>query len=380
MSSEANGDVVKECAARLKILRTAEASAGTQEILHTLDRLNKVEINPRILRKTEVGKLINSRHLLQHSDVTVRQKTSALVANWREIVQKCAREIPSNNRQQHMQAPSRASASGSAYDAAPPAKRPRVSMAPDVHVPGRAGAPGGAAPIPHQSQPVLNRSAPTGPSSGPVPRNNPAMNSANQYTPEGVTLGRDGPPTAGAGDSRGGLRASSSSGAGSTNTPRHTAQAVAGRSGSAAAAAAVSSTATSQRSYVTENFKCDFFAAASERASAMAAEGSRPSEVRGCHDPEPAAVKAVASASERTVSAAPVSGRGSSSTGSSSTKKEPSKGKSMRVNLVSLFTSSIPSEGGSSGKRGRKHGYFCFDFSNSGDCSRGESCPYPHVG
>merc|ERR1719210_2383782 len=110
MSSEAHGDVVKECAARLKILRTAETSAGTQEILHTLDRLKQVEINPRILRKTEVGKLINSRHLLQHSDVTVRQKTSALVANWREIVQKCAREIPSNQRQQHMQAPSRASA------------------------------------------------------------------------------------------------------------------------------------------------------------------------------------------------------------------------------------------------------------------------------
>jgi len=385
MSSEANGEVVKECAARLKILRTSEAANGTQEILHTLDRLKKVEINPRILRKTEVGKLINSRHLLQHSDVTVRQKTSALVANWREIVQKCAREIPSNQRQQQaghegsrMQAPSRAlaSASGTVHDAAPPGKRQRVSMAPDVHVPGRAGAPSGAsAPISHQTQAAVERSAPTGPSSGPVPvpRTAPATQRANQYAPEGST-------TAGSTSGAGSVPASSRSAAGSSNLNRQTVRPVAGRSGSEAAATAVSSTATSQRSYVTEHFNCDFLVAASERARTMPAEGSRPSALRGSSDPQPATFTSAASASERTVSAAPAGGRLASSAGSGSTKKEPKQGKSMRVNLVSLFTSSVPSASGSSGKRGRKGGYFCFDFSNSGDCSRGSSCPYPHMG
>jgi len=299
-----------------------------------------------------------------------------------------------------MQAPSRASASGTAHDPAPPGKRQRVSMVPNVHVPGRAGAPSGAdAPIPHQIQAaVANRSAPTGPSSGAVPRNTPATTSANQYTPNECTEGRGGPPTAGAGESMGAPRASSSSAAGSTNTNRRTARSVAGRSGSAAAAAAVSSTDTSQRSYATENFNCDFLVAASERARTMAAaEGSRPSALRGRSDPEPAAATAAASARESNASAAPDSGgkaepatataaasagsgRSAPSTGSGSTKKEPKQGKSMRVNLVSLFTSSVPSAGGSSGKRGRKTAYFCFDFSNSGDCSRGSSCPYPHVG
>jgi len=272
-----------------------------------------------------------------------------------------------------------ASASGTAHDAAPPGKRQRVSMV--DFVPGRAAPSGATAPIPHQTQTVSNRSAPTGPSAGPVPRNNPATTSANQYTPEDATEGRGGPPTAGAGESMGALRASSSSAAGSTNINRHTSRAVAGRSGSAAAAAAVSSTATSQRSYVTEHFNCDFLVAASDRARTVAAaEGSRPSALKGRSDPEPAAITKVASASEGTASAAPVSGRLALSTGSGSTKKEPKQGKSMRVNLVSLFTSSVPSEGGSSGKRGRKTGYFCFDFSNSGDCARGASCPYPHVG
>jgi len=281
-----------------------------------------------------------------------------------------------------MQVPSGASASGTAHDAAPPAKRQRVSMAPNVHVPGRAGAPSGAStPIPHKSQEVTNRSAPTGPSSGAVPRNNPATTSAtNQYTPDATTEGRGGPPTAGAGESMGALRASSSSAAGSTSMNRRTARAVAGRSGSAAAEETKSSTATSQRSYVTENFNCDFLVAASERARTMAAEGSRPSALRGLCDPEPAAATAAASSSMSTASAAPVKGGCAPSTGSSSTKKESKPGKSMRVNLVSLFTSSVPSAGGSSGKRGRKTAYFCFDFSNSGDCSRGSSCPYPHVG
>eukprot|EP00413_Alexandrium_margalefii_P001752 CAMPEP_0204515994 /NCGR_PEP_ID=MMETSP0661-20131031/2913_1 /ASSEMBLY_ACC=CAM_ASM_000606 /TAXON_ID=109239 /ORGANISM="Alexandrium margalefi, Strain AMGDE01CS-322" /LENGTH=110 /DNA_ID=CAMNT_0051521335 /DNA_START=97 /DNA_END=426 /DNA_ORIENTATION=+ len=80
--------VVKECAG---LLRGGGSGASTAEILETLDRLKAVRVTPTVLRKTEVGKLINSKALLQHADLDVRQRSSALVASWRAIVKEQTR-------------------------------------------------------------------------------------------------------------------------------------------------------------------------------------------------------------------------------------------------------------------------------------------------
>jgi len=350
--------VVNECAA---LLRGGTTGGSTAEILATLDRLKSVRVTPNVLRKTEVGKLINSKALLHHADLTVRQRSSALVASWRAIVKDSTTARGPSSPPGKRVSPGRqaapaggdaapAAASGSAAAGEPAARRRRLSPAP----PSRANSVTGsqsvrAAPLPAllagagpqvaPAQPITYEGrdpsrtpAPSGPTPGPVPRSAAEGKSANRYAPE-LTGAAASPGAASSG------RKVVSKAAGSG-----------GHGGGAAAGPALQAP-----------------------GDAAGSGGSRRVSVVAIPDEETAPVPSFSSGS----------GAGLASSGpppGSSARESKAQSKHPRVSLVSALLESVPYPTERPGSGGRKNGkgYFCYENFHTGNCSRGESCPFPH--
>lgn len=378
--------VVRECAA---LLRENSAGSSTAQILATLERLKAVRVTPNVLRKTEVGKLINSKALLHHADLDVRQRSSALVASWRAIVKEATRtgaepSVPGKRGSSFMEPMASMGGGGdggASSSNAPPAvfdpaegaaSRRRRLSAPSMA--GSAGGPSvvgpaallslavGAAvpPLAYELRGERKGSTPSGPTAGAVPRQ-VASTATNRYAPEGSGAGGGGAQKAG-GDVGGSFAMSGSSGS-------------VGRSAQASGGAASSS---AQPSFASAAGGSGVAAAA---LAALADGGSSRSPAPSA--PSGAFCTPASSSSRSAAPAASSSGAARSGGGSrghsSSQGSKPGKRESPKIDLVSALCESVPHPTGSGGGR-RIGGYFCYENFKSGNCSRGDSCPFPHYG
>lgn len=86
MATEAQVETVRGYASRLAAVREpAGGNVGrpsTAEILQVLKDLSSMQVSPRLLKQTTIGREVNHRDLRKHPDKEVRERSHALVARW----------------------------------------------------------------------------------------------------------------------------------------------------------------------------------------------------------------------------------------------------------------------------------------------------------
>lgn len=300
--------VMQACSARL----ASSAAENPTEIVKTLNTLASVPVTVSLLKKTGVAKVINSRALLRHPQLEVRQKSSELVANWREVVRAAAQGQPAAHQHQNKAASTKTTASHAEERPTKRRKETVRSSATPKGVVKRQGMSTLPVPIPGEGVKEGGQAATSGPAPGPVAR------------------------------------------------PR---------------AAEVCSASAPDRSGKSEIFR----ARDADVCRTPGASTPPPKSQRSGPDSEQKSHRLRSSRSAGSIPSVSVNEASKSGGGQADAVKVGGSTTSQpRVNMVDIFSQSVPQHSGGGGRSGHNNKYFCFDNFKGGNCTRGESCPFPH--